>query len=100
MAASSPAPPPAASAQPATPAAAPPGGPYVLQLGAFHEASRAESLKATMQQHGYTAYLVTTPRFTIVRIGGYADRVAATRAAATLQANTRVRALILRTSDP
>ena len=53
-----------------------------------------------MAAHGYTAYLVTTPHFTIVRIGGYADRVAAARAAAQLQADTRVTPLILRAGDP
>jgi hypothetical protein len=53
-----------------------------------------------MQQRGFDAYTVVVPHFTLVRIGSYADSVAASRAAAELQGKTRVRALILRVSGP
>jgi cell division septation protein DedD len=53
-----------------------------------------------MQQHGFDAYTVVVPHFTLVRIGSYSDRVAAAQAAAQVQAATRVSALILRTTGP
>ncbi len=73
---------------------------YVLQLGAFQEPANAARLQAAIRQAGYPADVVPAKSggrsWQLVRIGGYPSRESAATAAASLQRDTGVAALIIK----
>ncbi len=73
---------------------------YVLQVGAFEQPANAARLQAVVGRAGYPAYIVPANSggrsWQLVRIGGYASREAAASAAAALQRDTGVAALIMK----
>ncbi len=77
---------------------------YVLQLGAFQETANAARLQAAVKKAGYTAAIVPAKSgdrsWQLVRIGGYPSREAAATAAASLQRDTGIAALIMRPVHP
>jgi cell division septation protein DedD len=76
----------ARSSEPATPAAAKSGG-WMVQVGAFKSRENAESLVAQLKRRGHAAVIIrsTAPNAPhLVRVGPFADRAAADKAAAAL----------------
>jgi cell division septation protein DedD len=80
----------AAPIQPAAVTAA-----YSLQIGAFRQAENSARVVQDLQSRGYDAYVVgERGRLRIVRVGRFADRVEAVRAAADFQRREGMAAII------
>jgi cell division septation protein DedD len=102
-----PAAPPAPAATPPAPAAA--AGPVLLQLAAVGRLDRAQALVEDLRALGFDAYIVQPPaagadEFYRVRVGLYANRATAERAADALKSSLEQPAVIVqaepRTSTP
>jgi cell division septation protein DedD len=91
--------------QPSPPAAKePPHGAYLLRFGAFAEAANAASMQAALKSHGYLADVVPAAgggrALAVVQLGGFTDRSAAAEAAASLQRDTGISALVIKGPPP
>ncbi len=64
----------------------PRGDTFVLQIGAFSDAAKAERLSADLKKQGFAAYTERAGKVTRVRVGPVAGRAAADKAAAQLKA--------------
>jgi cell division septation protein DedD len=106
-----PAPLPSLEAPPATPAVAPAPaaasprrGTYLLQVAAFQEPANAARLQAELKKHGYTASIVPSAVsgkiLELVQITGFVDRYSAADAAAALQHETGIGALVMKPASP
>ncbi len=69
-----------------SPAPAASGNGFVVQVGAFGEGSKAEALASELKSKGLTAYTEKAGSVTRVRVGPYASRGEADRAAERLKA--------------
>ena len=64
----------------------PRGDSFVLQIGAFSDADKAERLAADLKKQGFAAYTETAGKVVRVRVGPVAGRSAADKAAVQLKA--------------
>jgi cell division septation protein DedD len=89
---------------PAQAAASPRRGTYLLQVGAFQDAANAARLQAELKKDGYTASIVPSDAsgkiLKLVQITGFVDRYAAADAAAALQRETGIGALVMKPPLP
>jgi cell division protein FtsN len=90
---------------PSPPAAKEPSpGTYLLRFGAFAEAANAASVQAALKRHGYPADVVPAAgggrTLAVVQLGGFTDRTAAAEAAASLQRDTGISALVIKAPPP
>jgi len=82
-----------------TPPAVPAAGParYSLQIGAFREAKNSEKTIQELQSKGYEPYVIEQKGRSVlqtVRVGRYADRAEALRAAADFRRREGVEAIV------
>jgi cell division protein FtsN len=82
-----------------SPAAAPAGEPgrYSLQIGAFRDPKNSEKVMQDLQAKGYEPYVVEQKGRSVlqtVRIGRYADRAEAQRAASELRRREGLEAIV------
>lgn len=76
-------------------------GSYLLQLGAFQQQEKAQSLVNELKKKGYAAYAVTKDipgRGTLIKvcIGGFSDRATAQKKAAEIEKSLQIRVIIAR----
>ena len=89
---------------PAPAAASPRRGAYLLQVGAFQEPANAARLQVELKKDGYTASIVPSgasgKTLELVQITGFVDRYSAADAAAALQRETGIGALVMKPASP
>jgi cell division septation protein DedD len=80
---------------------APPGGPWLVQVGAFHTEDPAREVADKLVRHGWKARTVHGRNgWVLVEIAGYKDRPAAEDAARKLAANEHVPTLVRQLARP